>query len=129
MSENVLKGRVALITGGSRGIGLATARALWAEGAKVALLARGAKELSEAAAEFGDSGAAIPADVSIVAEVEAAVTQVIEQQMNGIDNLLYITSTSDSAGNAQIAITFAPVFFAITSAPARWSKWAWPTRM
>ena len=40
--------------------------------------------------------------------VEDSVTQVVEQQMNGIDNLLYITSTSDSAGNAQIAITFAP---------------------
>ena len=79
MSENAFNGRVALITGGSRGIGLATARALWAQGAKVALVARGEKELTEAVAEFGDSGVAISTDVSIVTEVEAAVAQVIER--------------------------------------------------
>lgn len=79
MSENVFNGRVALITGGSRGIGLATARALWVQGAKVALLARGAKELTEAVSEFGDSGVAIPTDVSNVSEVGAAVAQVVER--------------------------------------------------
>ncbi len=40
--------------------------------------------------------------------VEDSVTQVIEQQMTGIDNLLYIGSSSDSFGNAQITLTFAP---------------------
>ena len=39
--------------------------------------------------------------------VEDSVTQVIEQEMNGIDNLLYMSSTSDSSGNVQITLTFA----------------------
>lgn len=38
--------------------------------------------------------------------LEESVTQVIEQNMNGIDNLKYFSSTSDSAGNASITLTF-----------------------
>ncbi|GAB7081839.1 efflux RND transporter permease subunit [Megalodesulfovibrio paquesii] len=38
--------------------------------------------------------------------VEDTVTQVIEQKMKGIDNLRYMTSTSDSTGQAEIEITF-----------------------
>lgn len=38
--------------------------------------------------------------------VEGSVTQVIEQRMTGIDHLRYITSTSDSFGNASITLTF-----------------------
>ena len=40
------------------------------------------------------------------ATVESTVTQVIEQQLTGIDNLLYFTSTSASDGSAQITLTF-----------------------
>ena len=38
--------------------------------------------------------------------MEDSVTQVIEQRMTGIDNLRYLSSTSDSFGNAQITLTF-----------------------
>ncbi len=38
--------------------------------------------------------------------VQDTVTQVIEQNMNGIDGLLYMSSTSDSSGTVQITITF-----------------------
>src|SRR6266516_6714673 len=38
--------------------------------------------------------------------LEDTVTQVIEQKMNGIDHLRYLASTSDSAGNAAVTLTF-----------------------
>ena len=39
--------------------------------------------------------------------LENTVTQVIEQQMKGLDHLEYVSSTSDSSGSAQITLTFA----------------------
>src|SRR4051812_41906798 len=40
--------------------------------------------------------------------VESTVVQVIEQQMNGIDHLLYMSSTSDDTGQSTTSLTFAP---------------------
>ncbi len=48
-----LDGKVALITGSSRGLGLASARALVSEGCRVCLCARGEDQLAAAAADFG----------------------------------------------------------------------------
>jgi NAD(P)-dependent dehydrogenase (short-subunit alcohol dehydrogenase family) len=71
-----LEGRTAVVTGASRGIGLAVARELKAAGAWVGMVSRGPEALQRAAAEVG--GHAIPADVSSHAGVHALATYVGE---------------------------------------------------
>ncbi|MFO0448319.1 MAG: SDR family NAD(P)-dependent oxidoreductase [Pseudomonadota bacterium] len=68
-----LDGRVAFVSGGSRGIGLAIARALVAEGARVALAARDPAPLDSAALALGDSASAHPMDAVDPQAVAAAV--------------------------------------------------------
>lgn len=77
-----LEGQVALVTGGSRGLGLAIGHALRAEGAAVAVMARPGEELDRAVAALGGGGGhamAAPADVTKAAEVEAAVRATVER--------------------------------------------------
>ncbi len=72
-----LADRVALVTGASRGIGAAAARALVSAGAKVALLARSQTDISALAQDIGDAAIAIRCDVANADEVAAAVEQVL----------------------------------------------------
>ena len=65
-------GRVAVITGASSGIGEATARALAADGYRVALLARRVDRIKALADELGDGGIAIQADVTDRESIVAA---------------------------------------------------------
>src|SRR5215210_5308282 len=57
-----LEGRVALVTGGSKGIGLGIVRALRAEGARVAIASRGREAVDAAAAELGAEGFVFDSD-------------------------------------------------------------------
>src|SRR2546428_13895723 len=68
-----LGGRVALITGGARGIGLAIARRLVADGARVALVDLDKSAVEAAAGEIGASAAALVDDVTRPDDVERAV--------------------------------------------------------
>ena len=72
-----LDGRVAVVTGGNRGLGFAFARALGEAGARVAIAARDAGKNAEAAAALG----ALPVDLDVTdhASVEAMVERVTEQ--------------------------------------------------
>lgn len=65
-----LKDKVAVVTGGSRGIGLELARALMAEGAKVALCARKRESLDQAAAQLGGAGDSLLAMTAHIAKEE-----------------------------------------------------------
>src|SRR5687768_5051411 len=72
-----LKGKVALITGGSEGIGKATARILVEEGAKVAIVARRAEVLAKAAQEIGGEVLAVSADVTSPADVQRMIDETV----------------------------------------------------
>jgi NADP-dependent 3-hydroxy acid dehydrogenase YdfG len=80
-------GRVAVITGASSGIGEATARALAADGHRVALLARRADRIEALADELGDGAIAIEADVTDRDAVVAAAARV-QQELGGADMLV-----------------------------------------
>jgi NAD(P)-dependent dehydrogenase (short-subunit alcohol dehydrogenase family) len=80
-----LANKVALITGGAGSIGLATARAFVAEGARVMLVDLAETDVSSAAASLGEEAAvAMSADVTNSDEVERAVTATVER-FGGLD--------------------------------------------
>jgi NAD(P)-dependent dehydrogenase (short-subunit alcohol dehydrogenase family) len=85
-----LTGRVALITGGSKGLGRATAQALAQAGADVALASRTRADLEEAAEEIGRTGRrvlVVPADMGDEASI-AAMTQTVIDAFGQIDILV-----------------------------------------
>ena len=77
----LLEGKVTIVTGASRGIGAAAARAFAAEGASVVLAARSAESLQSIAEEIdagGGQALAVPVDVSEPASVESLVRQTLD---------------------------------------------------
>jgi NAD(P)-dependent dehydrogenase (short-subunit alcohol dehydrogenase family) len=117
--------KTVLITGASRGIGADTARLFAQAGANVALVARGADAISSLAAEIGDNAIAIPCDVSIYAEVEAAVTQtvgafgsldVLIGNAGVIEPIAHLASADPAAWGQVIDINLKGVFYGMRAA-------------
>ena len=88
-----LTDKIAIVTGSSRGLGLASARALVSEGCRVCICARGKKGLADAAREVEASAkrpgmvTAVQADVSTPAGVEMVVSRTLET-FSGLDILI-----------------------------------------
>jgi 3-oxoacyl-[acyl-carrier protein] reductase len=98
-----LQGKVVIVTGSSRGLGLASAQALAAEGASVTICARGAARLEEAkeivtrAAGRPDAVLAVQADLASEEGIESLVTQTVST-FGGIDILVNNVGLGRGAG-------------------------------
>lgn len=86
-----LQGKVAIVTGGSKGIGKATALALAHEGSNVAICARGIEALEETAEELrtktGQTILAVRADVNNTEDIKAMISTTVSQ-LGGVDILM-----------------------------------------
>jgi len=74
-----MNGKVAIVTGASSGIGLAVARLLVAQGARVALVARTAATLEKEARALGDAAVAFPLNVQDLASLESLPGRVVDR--------------------------------------------------
>lgn len=92
-----LTDRVAIVTGGSKGIGKACARTLAAEGCRVVIAARTASELETAASELGDRVTAMPVDTSDDDSINALVEHTVDR-FGGVDIL--VNSAAKPMGQA-----------------------------
>jgi NAD(P)-dependent dehydrogenase (short-subunit alcohol dehydrogenase family) len=104
-----LNGKVALVTGASRGLGEGVARALARDGARVMLLARNGDLVQKVAREIGGGAQALACDVSDYASVERAVADT-RQRLGGLDILV------NNAGVIE------PIAEIASSDPAAWAR-------
>jgi NAD(P)-dependent dehydrogenase (short-subunit alcohol dehydrogenase family) len=87
MMTGRLSGKVALVTGASRGLGRRLCEALVAEGARVGMVARGADDLAQAAVPFGSQALTLPTDITQPDAVRAAFAA-LKQRFGGVDILV-----------------------------------------
>jgi len=94
---STLAGRTAVVSGASRGIGLEVARALAADGVRVAMVARSADDLRDRASEIGDCAIAIPCNVADADAVNALVQRAM-REFGGAPDVIV-----NNAGNFTLA--------------------------
>jgi NAD(P)-dependent dehydrogenase (short-subunit alcohol dehydrogenase family) len=121
---NRLQGKVAVVTGGNSGIGLATAKRLQEEGARVAISGRSKKTLDEAVKTLGNGVVAVEADVARLTDLDRLYAE-ISQKLGKIDVLFVnagvakfapLAETSESVYDEQFDINIKGAYFTIQKA-------------
>jgi len=119
-----LEGKIAVVTGGNSGIGLATAQRFLEEGAKVAISGRNEKTLAEALKKLGKDVLAVQADTAHLDEVERFLREV-NKKLGKIDVLFVnagvakfapLTETPESLFDEQFDINIKGAYFTIQKA-------------
>jgi NAD(P)-dependent dehydrogenase (short-subunit alcohol dehydrogenase family) len=118
------EGKVAVVTGGNSGIGLATAKRLQEEGAKVAIAGRSRKTLDEAVKTIGNGVLAVQADIAKFTDVEKLYGEV-SKKLGKIDVLFVnagvakfapFADTSENTYDEQFDINIKGAYFTIQKA-------------
>lgn len=119
-----LEGKVAVITGGNSGIGLATAKRFQEEGARVAISGRSTKTLDETVKALGNNLLAVQADVSKLGEIDKLYAEV-SRTLGKIDVLFVnagvakfapLADTSEGLYDEQFDINIKGAYFTIQKA-------------
>ena len=99
-----LEGKVAVVTGGNSGIGLASAKRLQEEGARVAIAGRSQKSLDDAAKTLGKDVLAIQADVSKLEDIDK-IYSAVQKKFGKIDVLFVNAGVAKFAPLSQTSET------------------------
>jgi NAD(P)-dependent dehydrogenase (short-subunit alcohol dehydrogenase family) len=119
-----LAGKKALITGGTTGIGFATAKRFLEEGAQVAISGQNQERLQEALSKLGSSAIGVLVDLSLANNVQMMIDQV-KRDFGSLDILVAnagitkpapVNVVDESHINAQFDINFKGVFFTVQKA-------------
>ena len=125
MVNLTFKEKTVVITGASRGIGEAAARAFAAAGANVVLTARSTDALNALAAELGDKALALPCDVSDPGAIQSVVDQTIDRfgsldifigNAGMIDPISHLAETDAAAYAKTIDVNLKGVFYGMRAA-------------
>lgn len=118
-----LEGKVAVVTGGNSGIGLATAKRLQEEGARVAISGRSRQTLDEAVRTIGNGVVAVQADVAKPADLEKLYAEVKEKLGKidvfvnaGVAKFAPLADTSESLFDENFDINVKGAYFTVQKA-------------